>query len=95
MIAVYIILGLIVGSLLLAAIMPGKYEIEKEIIIKKPPSEVFDKIADFNNYRAWNPWQKSERTAKYQISGTYSYSTSSTVCSVAKKRLRILGIKIH
>jgi hypothetical protein len=72
MIALYILLGLIAVVLILAAVMPGKYTIEKEIVINKPPTEVFKKVADFNYYREWNPWQKSEPTAKYKISGTPS-----------------------
>ena len=72
MIALYIIGGLIVLVLLLAAVMPGKYSIQKEIVINKSAAETFGKVADFNNYRAWNPWQKSEPTAKYKISGNPS-----------------------
>ncbi len=74
MIARYIILGLIALILIIAAIMPGKYAIEKEIVINRPQAEVFAKVADFNYYREWNPWQKSEPSAKYKISGTPSIS---------------------
>lgn len=70
MIALYIILGIIVAILVVAAVMPGKYVIEKHIVINKQPAEVFSKVADFNFYREWNPWQKSEPGAKYKISGT-------------------------
>lgn len=72
MIAIYIILGIIIIILAAAAIMPGKYNIQKEILINKPVTETFEKVADFNNYRAWNPWQKSEPGAKYKISGNPS-----------------------
>lgn len=72
MIVLYIILGLIAVVLILAAIMPGKYLIEKEIVINKTPAETFTKVSDFNYYRSWNPWQKSEPTAKYKISGNPS-----------------------
>ena len=70
MIALYIILGIIVLILVIAAVMPGKYVIEKQIIINKPQQEVYAKVADFNFYREWNPWQKSEPAAKYKIIGT-------------------------
>ncbi len=72
MIVVYILLSLIFIIFVVAAIMPGKYSIKKEIIINKSPAETFIKIADFSNYRAWNPWQKSEPSAKYKISGNPS-----------------------
>lgn len=72
MIVLYIILGLIAAILIAATIMPGKYTIEKEVVINKTQAEVFTKVSDFNNYRAWNPWQRSEPTAKYKISGNPS-----------------------
>jgi ribosome-associated toxin RatA of RatAB toxin-antitoxin module len=59
-----------VAFFLIAAIMPSKYSIEKQIVINKPPADVFDKVADLNNYRDWNPWQKMEPNAKANISGT-------------------------
>lgn len=70
MIALYIILGMFALILIIAALMPGKYVIEKHIVINKESKEVFSKIADFNFYREWNPWQKSEPDAKYKISNT-------------------------
>ncbi len=70
MIALYIILGIIILAAILSAVMPAKYVVEKSVVINKAPSEVYSKIADFNYYREWNPWQKSEPTAKYKIIGT-------------------------
>ena len=72
MIVLYVILGLIAVVLTILALMPVKYNVEREVVINKPSAEVFGKVADFNNYRAWNPWQKSEPTAKYQITGNPS-----------------------
>ena len=70
MIFVYIFGGLIVVLLLIAALMPKSYNVEKSIIIKKPASEVQSKITDFNAYAIWNPWQKMEPAAKKTITGT-------------------------
>ena len=72
MIALYIILGLIVALLIIVAIMPAKYTVQKEVVINKPDADVYSKIADFNHYRNWNPWQKSEPSAKYKITGNPS-----------------------
>jgi ribosome-associated toxin RatA of RatAB toxin-antitoxin module len=52
------------------AIMPGKYEVEKSITINKSADVVYDKIANLNHYREWNPWAKMEPTAKVEITGT-------------------------
>ncbi len=50
--------------------MPGKYTIEKSIVINASPDRVYNNVADLNNYRDWNPWQKMEPGAKANISGT-------------------------
>ncbi len=72
MIVIYILAALFASLFLIAAIMPGKYSIQKTITINAPQQNVFGKVADFNNYRDWNPWQKMEPDAKSTISGTAS-----------------------
>lgn len=69
MTVVYVILALIVVILVIAALLPGRYNIEQSIIINKPSEEVKDKIADLNNYAKWNPWQLMEKNGKFEISG--------------------------
>lgn len=70
MIFVYILGGLIVTLLLVAALMPKSYHVEKSIVVKKPAAEVQGKITDLNAYAAWNPWQKMEPNSTRNISGT-------------------------
>lgn len=70
MIFVYIILGLIILFLLIAALMPKNYNVEKSTVIKKPVQEVMGRVGDLNHYSKWNPWQQSDPTAKSTISGT-------------------------
>ena len=50
--------------------MPKTYNIEKSIIIRKPVSEVMNKIGDLNYYSKWNPWQQSDATTQSAITGT-------------------------
>lgn len=69
MIILYIFLGIIVLVLLIAAGLPGKYLIEKSIVINRPAAEVYNKVADLNYYSQWNPWQKTDPDAKSVISG--------------------------
>lgn len=69
MIAVYIVLALLALLLLIAALAPKRYNIEKSIIIVKPLPEVMDKVADLNHFKDWNPWQQMEPGAKAIISG--------------------------
>lgn len=70
MIFVYILLALILSLLIVAALMPKTYQVEKSIIIAKQPHFVMDKVGDLNNYSQWNPWQQSDPTAQSTITGT-------------------------
>lgn len=70
MIVVYIILALIVTLLIISALMPKAYNVEKSIVINKPVKEVMNRIANLNDYALWNPWQQSDPTAIKTITGT-------------------------
>ncbi len=70
MIVVYIIAGLIILVLIIAALLPSKYNVETSAIIKRPRKEVMDKVGDFNYFSKWNPWQQMEPSANYKITGT-------------------------
>lgn len=69
MIFVYIFVGLITAILLIAALLPKTYNVERTIIIKKPVAHVKKYISDFNHYASWNPWQQMEPAALKTISG--------------------------
>lgn len=69
LIILYVFLGIIALALLAAAVMPGKYLVEKSTIISRPSAEVYNKIADLHHYRDWNPWAKMEPTAQSTITG--------------------------
>lgn len=70
MLIIYIILALLLGLLVGAALMPKVYNIEKTTIIKKTVTQVMDRIGDLNYYRQWNPWQQTDKTAESVITGT-------------------------
>jgi hypothetical protein len=70
MIFVYIFIGLIVLLLVIAAMMPKTFNIEKTIFIARPVPEVMDRIGDLNYYSKWNPWQQSDPSTKNTITGT-------------------------
>lgn len=70
MIVVYILLGLVLLLLLVAAMLPKNYNVEKSIVIKKGLPAVMDKVGDLNFYSQWNPWQQSDPTAKGTVTGT-------------------------
>ena len=69
MTVVYIVLGLIALLLLIAALSPKRYNIEKSIIIRRPLTQVMEMVANMNHFKEWNPWQKMEPSAKAIITG--------------------------
>ena len=70
MIVVYVIVGLIALILLIAAMMPKGYNVEKTAIIKKAVTDVMNRVGDLNYYSQWNPWQQMDPSAKSTITGT-------------------------
>ncbi len=70
MIVLYILGGLLLLAIIIALLSPSRYQVEKSIIIKKPQPEVMEKVANFNYYKEWNPWQKMEPGAKAVITGS-------------------------
>lgn len=69
MIVVWILLGIIVAALALAAVLPSRFSITKTVEIARPPAEVYRKISDLNVYREWNPWQQMEPTSQQTVTG--------------------------
>lgn len=67
---VYVILGLIILLLIIAAMMPGKFNIEKTTVISRPIQHTKDRVGDLNQYSIWNPWQQAEPKSTKQITGT-------------------------
>jgi len=70
MIILYILVGLILTLLLVAALMPKTFNVEKTIVIKKPVATVMGRVGNLNYYSQWNPWQQADPTAKNKITGT-------------------------
>jgi hypothetical protein len=69
MIIVYIFIGLIIVLLVISAFLPKMYYIEKTMIIKKPVTDVMNRVSNFNEYDKWNPWQQMELSADKIITG--------------------------
>ena len=72
MIFVYLFIGLIIVLLIVAALLPRIYNIEKTVIVKKPVSEVMKRVGDLNEYAVWNPWQQSDPSSSKTITGSPS-----------------------
>lgn len=74
MLLLYIVLGLFAVLLIAASLLPKSYNVEKNIIIKRPAVYVMQRISDLNYYSQWNPWQQSDPSAKSTITGTAGQS---------------------
>jgi ribosome-associated toxin RatA of RatAB toxin-antitoxin module len=70
MIVIYILIAIVAIFFILPLLMPGKYAIEKSIVVNTNPDKIYNNVADLNMYRDWNPWQKMEPGAKAVITGT-------------------------
>jgi len=69
MLFVYIFVALILGLLLITALMPRIYNVEKTMVINKPVKDVMKRIGNLNEYALWNPWQQADPSAKKIITG--------------------------
>lgn len=54
----------IAGILILAAMQPDNFKIERKGAIKAPPEKVFGFLNDFKNWTAWSPWEKKDPAMK-------------------------------
>ncbi|OSZ81305.1 hypothetical protein CAP36_08735 [Chitinophagaceae bacterium IBVUCB2] len=70
MIFVYIFIGMIATLLIIAALLPKTFNIEKNIVIAKPVPAVMANVGDLNRYSEWNPWQQTDPTTQKYITGT-------------------------
>lgn len=62
--------GIIAVFLLVAALLPASYTVERNIRINQTPEVIYAQVADFNNFLLWNPWSSTDPDAKNEISGT-------------------------
>ena len=69
MIVIYVLLGLVALILLIAAMLPKSYNVEKSTIINRSVGDVMNSVGDLNHYKQWNPWQQMDPAAKSTITG--------------------------
>jgi len=60
----------IAGYLIVAATSEKEVTIERSIEVNLPVEQVYALAADFNFYKAWNPWSKKDLDAEQTIEGT-------------------------
>lgn len=69
MILVYIIAGILVLIIVLAAIAPKAYDVHRSIVINRPLSDVFEYIKYVKNQNYWGPWNSRDPEMKQSFRG--------------------------
>lgn len=70
------ILGFIVLLLIIGLFIDGNYSVEREIVIKKPNTEVFDYmkyLKNQDNYTVWNSMDKNMKKEYVGVDGTVGF----------------------
>jgi len=70
MIALYILLGVVVLILVLAAIAPKTYNVSRSIEIDRPKAEVFEYLKFLKKQDEWSPWGKRDPNMEQKLTGT-------------------------
>lgn len=55
--------------LLVAAVLPGTYTVERSIEIDRPPALVYAQVTDYNAWLEWSPWPQMDPNAKHTVNG--------------------------
>lgn len=67
---ILIILVLLIASVVvLAAMQPSAFRVERSTVVKAPPEKVFPMINDLRAFNSWNPFMKMDPAAKVTYSG--------------------------
>ena len=55
--------------LIVVALQPSEFKVERSATIAAPPATVFDQVNDFHKWEAWSPWAKLDPNAKVTFEG--------------------------
>jgi len=64
-----VVVVLIAGVLIAAAMRPGTFRIERSTVVNAPPEKVFPLINDLHAFNSWNPFLKMEPDSKLVYTG--------------------------
>lgn len=62
--------GLVAGLLIVIALQPSFYVVERSATIAAPPTVVYATMADLNHFSAWSPWAERDPNLKTEVTGT-------------------------
>jgi len=76
---------LVVAFLVVVALQPATFRVQRSTPISAPLAEVFSQVNDFHNWEAWSPWAKLDPTAKNSFEGSSSGTGAGFTWSGNKK----------
>jgi len=63
------LLAIIAIFLIVVALQPSEFHVERTATMAAPPATVFDQVNDFHKWDAWSPWAKLDPNAKITFEG--------------------------
>jgi len=65
-------LGIIVGILIVAAMKPDEFRVERSVVVKAPAEKIFPLMNDLRAFSTWSPYDKIDPDMKRSYSGPAS-----------------------
>lgn len=69
MMTIYIVAGILVAIILLAALGPKTFDVSRSITIQKPVNEVFNYVRSVKNQDHWSPWNLKDPSMTQEYFG--------------------------
>lgn len=66
---VWVLVALVGVFLIAAAFLPKSMNFSRSVVITKPPSAIYQVVADYHSWKKWSHWSKMDPTQKESISG--------------------------
>jgi hypothetical protein len=63
---------LILGFVVVVALQPSDFQVERSATVAAPQAEVFGQVNDLHKWEAWSPWAKLDPEAKIGFEGPES-----------------------
>jgi hypothetical protein len=63
------IAAIVVVFLIIVAMQPSDFKIERSASMRAPAPAAYAQVNDFQNWRAWSPWEKVDPALKRQYEG--------------------------
>jgi uncharacterized protein YndB with AHSA1/START domain len=65
----WVLVALVVVFLVVVALQPSEFKMERSTTIKAEPATVFALVNDFHKFDAWSPWKDLDPNAKIAFEG--------------------------